>query len=199
MRSRLPTAVPAKLLSGPLITGWRCVIGATRDSATLAAVALDRINAAFAERMSPSELTASMQLSDSEQAEVMSFEGLRWQDVTFDQVQRCADAVFWFSPEAFVYFLPGILAAGLREARSDANAYDSLVGMLDRSPEPEHWDDFFVPRWSSLSAGEIDGVAAWLDWLQGVEPDEVFTGTYRRARDTLALLQMLAEEQGRLS
>ena len=164
------------------------MIGATQDSSTLAAVALERIRTAFAERTVPSALTDSMQLSDSEYAELMSFQGLRWQDVDFDQVRQSADALFWFSPEAFVYYLPGILAAGLREARTDSNAYNALIGMLD-------WDEFFVPRWSLLSADEIDGVAAWLDWLQSVESDEVFSGTYHRAQDTLTLLKMLAEDR----
>ena len=173
------------------------MIATVRDSATLAKVALERIGAAFAGRQPPSVMTDSMQLSDNEYAEVMSFKGLRWQEVTFDQVQQSADAVFWFSPEAFAYYLPGILAAGLREGRCDSNAYDSLLGMLDRSPEPDFWDDFFVPRWLLLSANEIDGVVAWLDWLQDMEPGEAFSGTYQRAQDTLLLLKLLADEQGR--
>ena len=147
----------------------------------------------------PSVLTDSLQLSDSEYSEVMSFEGLSWQDVTFEQVGRSPGAVFWFSPEAFSYYLPGFLAAGLREARCDSNAYDSIIGMLDRSPEPDYWDDFFVPRWYRLSVDEIDGVAAWLTWLEVARPEEAFSNTYRRARDTLTLLRMLAEDQGRLS
>ena len=167
--------------------------------ATLASVARKCIGRAFAGREMPPTLTDSLQLSDSEYAEVMSFRGLRWENVTFEQVRQCPDVVFWFSPEAFGYYLPGILAAGLTEARCDSNAYDSIIGMLDRSPEPDYWDDFFVPRWTRFSVDEIDGVAAWLDWLQAVQPDEAFSDTYRRAQDTLALLRMLAEDRGRLS
>ena len=83
-----------------------------------AAAILGLIERAFADRSAPSAMTDSLQLSDSEYAEVMSFQGLRWQDVTFEHVQQYSDAVFWFSPTAFCYYLPGLLAPGLREMLS---------------------------------------------------------------------------------
>lgn len=154
-----------------------------------AAIALDLLETAFADRAPPAVLTTSRQLSDIEYEEAMSYRGLRWQDLTFDHVERNADAVFWFAPEAFCYYLPGMLAAGLRENRCDTNAYDALIGMLDRSPAPEYWDDFFLPRWTLLSAAEIDAVAAWARWLEAVQPGAFHGNTYERVRTTLALLK----------
>lgn len=151
--------------------------------------ALAQIGAAFADRSPPSVMTTSKQLSDVEYEEVMSFDGMSWQDVTFEQVRRYPDAVFWFAPEAFCYYLPGLMAAGLRENRTDSNAYDSLIGMLDRSPEPAYWDDFFLPRWTELTAAELDAVAAWVEWLESVEPHPVYENTYDRCRETLRLLK----------
>ena len=98
---------------------------------TDARTAVGLIEAAFAHRARPEAMTDSLQLSDVEYAEVMAFDGLEWREVTFEQVEVNADAVFWFAPEAFCYYLPGFLAAGLKEARWDSNAYDSLIGMLD--------------------------------------------------------------------
>ena len=89
----------------------------------------------------------------------------------FDLVERAADAVFWFSPAAFCYYLPGFMLAGIRENRTDSNAYDALIGMLDRSPEPDYWDEFFLPRWTALSVAEIEAVSAWVEWLADREPD----------------------------
>lgn len=152
------------------------------------AIALARIEGAFADRAPPSTMTDSKQLSDVEHDEVMSFESLRWQDVTFAQVETNSDAVFWFSPEAFCYYLPGLLSAGLRENRWDANAYDSIIGMLDRSAEPGYWDDFFLPRWPLLSAAEIGAVAEWVRCFETAEPDAFHDNTYERAQATLALL-----------
>jgi hypothetical protein len=106
-----------------------------------AAANLGLIERAFADRSAPSAMTDSVQLSDAEYAEVMSFRGLRWQDVTFEHVQQYSDAVFWFSPTAFCYYLPGLLAPGLREM-----------------------------RWPLLSADEIEAVASWVRWLETVEP-----------------------------
>lgn len=112
----------------------------------LAATALDIIAEAFVHRAPPEILTDSKQLSDFEYYEVMSFNGMRWQDVTFSQIEQNLDAVFWFAPEAFCYYLPGILSAGLRENRCDTNAYDSLIGCLDRSPEPDFTGTTFFCR-----------------------------------------------------
>ena len=154
-----------------------------------ATTALGLIEAAFAHRARPEAMTDSLQLSDAEYAEVMAFDGLAWCEVTFEQIEVNADAVFWFAPEAFCYYLPGFLAAGLREARLDSNAYDSLMGMLDRSPEPDYWDDFFRPRWTLLTAAELDAVAAWVRWFAAVQPDAFHANSYERALATLALLK----------
>ena len=166
----------------------------TEDGDALRTRALQLIASAFAGRGAPAQITDSLQLSDVEYDEVMSFDGMRWEDVTFAQVQECSDAVFWFAPEAFCYFLPGFLSAGLRVERTDTNAYDALIGMLDRSPEPDYWDDFFLPRWISLSVNEIDAVSAWARWLAGVEPDLAGGDTAQRVQDTLTLLRWTAED-----
>lgn len=155
----------------------------------LAAAALDLIDSAFTDRPPPSEVTDSLQLSDVEYDEVMSFDGMRWRDVTFAQIEQHCDAVFWFSPEAFCYFLPGIMAAGMRENRWHTNAYDALIGMLDRSPNPDYWDDFFLPRWPRLSADQVEAVAAWASWLQAVEPEAFHSNTGERVHATLELLK----------
>jgi len=159
-----------------------------------AAIALDLINDAFANRTPPLEMTDSNQLSDSEYAEAMSFEGLHWQDVTFNLVEQNPDVVFWFAPEAFCYYLPGILAAGLKENRWESNAYDSLIMFLDRSPDPDSWDDFFLPRWPLLTVEEIDAVAAWARWLFIVQPAATFENSQERVQDTLTLLKWEAQD-----
>lgn len=167
----------------------------TDTSDARAAIALNLISRAFKDRKPPSLLTDSMQLSDWEYEEVMSFQGKKWTDVDFELVERCPDAVFWFSPEAFCYYLPGILSAGLRETRWDSNAYASIIGLLDRSPESEYWDDFFLPRWPLLSVEELDAVVVWVDWLESVQPDAYHENTYQRVRDTLTILKWTVLEE----
>lgn len=160
------------------------------------AATLELVERAFAHRRPPSVLSDSQQLTEGEYAEVMAFRGLRWQDVTHALVQQCPDAVFWFSPEAFCYYLPGFFASGLRENRADLMAYDALLHTLDRSPEPEYWDDFFLPRWTRLSVPEVDAVAAWAKWVECLEPDEVYGNLYERVQTTLDLLRDAAKDEG---
>ena len=61
--------------------------------------------------------------------------------------------------------------------------------MLDRSARIEYWDDFFVERWPPLSRAQTQAVAAWVRWLEAVEPDAFFDNTYERVQQTLSLLQ----------
>ena len=157
-----------------------------------AAVALQLVRGAFAGRAPPNEITDSKQLSDSEYEEVMSFEGLHWQDVSVDLVEQAPDAVFWFSPEAFCYYLPGVLSAGIGAGRSDLLYFDTLIGCLDRSPEPDYWDDFFYPRFTLLSPQEIDAVSAWARWMELVQPEGYHEFTYQRVQGTLELLRQRA-------
>lgn len=157
------------------------------DSGTTQALAA--LSMAFADRSMPTAMTTSTQLSDVEYEEVMAFSGKTWGEVSFDMVERNADAVFWFAPEAFCYYLPGFLSAGLATDRRDSNAYDALIGMLDRSPEPAFWDDFFLERWPLLSADEIDAVSIWMRWFEAAEPDTFFPNTFERVQETLCLLK----------
>ena len=114
---------------------------------------------------------------------------MNWQDIEIAHVDQAPDAVFWFSPEAFCYYLPGFLDAGLRENNVDSNAFDSIIGCLDRSPEPDYWDDFFSPRFTQFSAPELDAISAWAGWMEMVQPDAFHESTHQRVRDTLELLK----------
>ena len=157
-----------------------------------AAIALELIRSAFANRDAPTEITVSKQSSGIEYEEIMRFDGLRWQDVSVILVEQASDSVFWFSPEAFCYYLPGALSAGLSAGRSDLMYFDALIGCLDRSPEPDYWDDFFYPRFTLLSSEEIDAVSAWARWMELLEPERYHEFTYQRVQGTLDLLRRRA-------
>ncbi|TDI64142.1 MAG: hypothetical protein E2O90_10420 [Alphaproteobacteria bacterium] len=70
----------------------------------------------------------------------------------------------------------------------DRGAYDSLIGLLDRSPEPDYWDDLFLPRCKLLTTAEIEAVAAWVRCLQAVDPDAYHFKPFERVQATLTLL-----------
>ncbi len=172
------------LAVGNGLTGTiQTLVKSTKDTAR------NLVTAAFADRPPPALLTDSQQLSDFEHDEVMVFDQMRWQDIELAHVEQAADAVFWFSPEAFCYYLPGFLLAGLRENDVGSNAFDSIIGCLDRSPEPDYWDDFFRPRFTRFTVPELDAILAWVCWMEMVQPDAFHDTTYQRVRDTLELLK----------
>jgi len=64
--------------------------------------------------------------------------------------------------------------------------------MLDRSPDPATWDDFFVPRWTQLTPAECEATQAWILWLSSFGESSYFENSLDRAFDTLELLKQRA-------
>ena len=150
------------------------------------------IEAGFAGRNPPALMYDSKQLLDFEYDEVMSFDQMRWQDVMLSHVDQAPGAVFWFSPEAFCYYMPGFLAAGLRENNVASLAFDSIIGCLAQAPEPDNWNDFFRPRFTRFQIAELDAILAWVCWMEMQQPDAFHENTYQQVRDTLELLKWQA-------
>ena len=154
----------------------------------------NQIEEAFRHRPTPTLFLVSEQLAAHECDDVMSFWGKPWTRVTGSQLEKHFDAIFWFTPEAFCYYLPGIFTAGIKENKPWLIVNHSLVNMLDRSPDPGSWDDFFVARWSQLTARECEATQAWILWLSSCEDDTYPQGSLARAFDTLELLRERATE-----
>jgi hypothetical protein len=121
----------------------------------------------------------------------MSFWGQPWSSVTGSQLEKHFEAIFWFSPEAFCYYLPGILTAGIKENKPGLIVNQSLINMLDRSPDPASWDEFFVARWPQLTAGECEAIQHWILWLSSIE-ERSADSSLARGFDTLELLKRRA-------
>lgn len=147
------------------------------------------IEEAFSHRPMPRLFLLSEQLAAHEHDDVMSFWGKPWSGVTGLQLEKHFDAIFWFTPEAFCYYLPGIFTAGITENKPWLIVNHSLVNMLDRSPDPVSWDDFFFARWSELTARECEATQAWILWLSSFEDGSYAESSLARAFDTLDLLR----------
>ncbi|MEZ5496154.1 MAG: hypothetical protein R3F25_04910 [Gammaproteobacteria bacterium] len=91
----------------------------------------------------PSILSDSIQLDKYERRELDLLAGKTWIEIDCEFLQVSYDIIFHLSPDAFHYYLPGICCAGLREDNKDLLVFHSIITMLDRSPVPEYWDDFF--------------------------------------------------------
>ena len=148
---------------------------------------LDELKRAFRERSEPAKLWSPEHVPEDVK-EVESFSGLDWSDMTTVHLDQNHSAIYFFSPEAFAYFLPRILAAGVAEDRADLLAFDAIVGSLDRSPRADYWDDGFRHQWMRLSSEECRAVQLWLLWMQEREAANHDENAFDRAFDTLTLL-----------
>ncbi|HEV7237954.1 MAG TPA: hypothetical protein VGQ36_01860 [Thermoanaerobaculia bacterium] len=147
------------------------------------------IEEAFNHRRMPMLFLVSEQLAAHEYDDVMSFWGKPWPRVTGAQLEKYFEAIFWFTPEAFCYYLPGIFIAGILESKPWLIVNHSVVNMLDRSPDPASWDDFFFARWSQLTARECEASQAWILWLSSFKDGTYSEIALDRAFDTLELLK----------
>ena len=96
-------------------------------------------------------------------------------------------AFYAFNSEAFIYFLPNVLILSLGEDGDGLIPAGSFLDMLDRSPNPEYWDDFFVDRLCGLTKEEYSVIKEWLiEKSKNSLWNEVSLG---RAFDTVSLLE----------
>jgi hypothetical protein len=146
------------------------------------------IEQAFRHRQVPILFSVSEELAVHELDDVMSFLGKPWSSITATQLERHFEVVYWLTPDAFCYYLPGIFSAGIKENKPSLIVNHSLVGMLDRSPTPDSWDDFFEARWLQLTPMECEATQEWLLWLASFENSHS-EHSLTRAFETLQILR----------
>jgi len=163
-----------------------------------------KIAAAFAHRQIPSEVVemeGRFQI-DSDVDEALWFQGRDWREISRDDWQRHSAAVFFFSPEAFAYYLPSLLMITVQNPKGYPDlAVAKLIHLLDHTPAPEFLDAHLVDWFSGLSDAEFEVVKEWLlfacenlpgGWgISASGPGEVFG----RAFDTVTLLQEEAQRR----
>src|SRR5438874_12790142 len=88
------------------------------------------IEEAFSHRSMPKVFLVSEQLAAHERDDVMAYWGKPWSTLTTLQLEKHFEAISWFSPQAFCYYLPGILSAGIRENKPWLIVNHSLVDVL---------------------------------------------------------------------
>ncbi len=146
-----------------------------------------QIDAAFASRPRPSNLVEPRLPITPEQRDALSFAGRHWREIGWQDWVRHPDAFYAFVPEAFIFYLPSLLLGALDAPQGQLLAADALIGVLDRSPEPYHWDAFMTARLIGLELPEYEAMKAWVLSRSGA------AGTHdedslMRAYETLDLL-----------
>jgi hypothetical protein len=158
----------------------------------------DKIRRAFASRPKPEEaVDVNNQIQmDSDVEEGMWFSGRNWQEITWKDWQAHSSAIYYFSKDAFAYYLPSVLLLSLRNPEESLNAADSILMSLDRSPSTEGWNDGFVDHFIGLRDEEYGVMKEWLLELceyptyQGYGTSQSGPGErLARAFETVVLLQ----------
>jgi hypothetical protein len=148
-----------------------------------------KIAAAFLPRSKPLHLTPAHEAlqATSEMNDAFTFKSLAWAQVTKEHWNQHSGAFFAFSPSAFLYFLPSVLTLSLREPKAWLAPADSLVTVLDRSPNIETWDLFLLQRLVALQSEEYAVLRDWL--LQMSECSTFEQDALGRAFDSVYLAE----------
>jgi hypothetical protein len=149
---------------------------------------LSEIRDAFMGRRMPRQVVLEGAPHTNEYLEALNFEGLSWEMMDSDFLVKNSDALYVFTPEAFCYYLPAFLVHGFEHRETPPVYVDAILGMLDRSPNPDLWDDSFRRRWSILKTDECKALERWLLALSEGSEGIFDQLTLERAFDTVQLL-----------
>lgn len=138
-------------------------------------------------------LVQSVELTGDEVADILAIGKYTWQELTIDTLEQYSDAINLMAPEAFIYYLPGVILATIVEDVRNAIAAVSIVSMLDRTPNRELWDSHFLARWPRLNANELSVVAGWIVWLEQCGDFALDETSLIRALENLDLLKAGAQ------
>jgi hypothetical protein len=142
---------------------------------------------AFSGRECPAIFYTSTELTKDEVSAVLELKQLHPGSYPIDFLQKNYDVVFWLSPQAFCYCLPGFVVASLRE-KGNLLVADAIIAMLDRSSLQDCWEKFFCDRWLLLERGELIAIQRWLIWILDNRYDHYDISRLNRAFDVLSVL-----------
>lgn len=151
-----------------------------------------QVEAAFSMRKCPSLVVEPRSPVTPEQRDAIWFAGRHWREVAWQDWQSHPDAFYSFVPEAFVFYLPSVLIGAMAAPNGELLAADALIGMLDRSPEPYHWDAFMTARLVGLEPAEYEVLKAWL-LSRSEEVETSNEDSLIRAYETIDLLAQETE------
>ncbi|KAF1035081.1 MAG: hypothetical protein GAK33_04989 [Burkholderia lata] len=148
------------------------------------------LRAAFSERVRPTSVVPAVSSNTNDYSDALHFSNLLWDETSAHDWTTYADAIYRFTPDAFCYFLPGIMRVSVEDNQVALTVVESLIGSLDRSPVAEYWDDYFLQRWPKLTDIECDAVIEWIGWLNEHPLSPFAKDTILRACETLELVKM---------
>ncbi len=125
----------------------------------------EKIERAFAARLKPAQVRLGdecLQL-DSDTDEAIWFSGRDWHGLTRKDWEEHSAAIFFFDSDSFAYYLPSLLLLATGNPPESLSAVESLIGLLDRTPDPEALKDWYLAeRFLGLRREELEVLKEWL-------------------------------------
>lgn len=139
---------------------------------------------------------------DPDVKDAIWFSGRDRHELTWQNWQEHASALSFFDAGGFVYYLPSVLLLALQNPSDWLSAADSLIGQLDRTPDPEGSHDVFDSRFLELNRAELEVLKEWLLQVSEYAPYKSWGiaasgpgDSFGRAFDYVDLLQKEVERR----
>ena len=104
--------------------------------------------------------------------ETAAFADLPWPEVPADLVHSHYMALYFFTPEAFHYYLPAFLVVPLAAGDVHSLAVHNVVFTLQPTGDDAVMR-FRRKRWKLLTKAEEAALGEWLEWMESQDTDEV--------------------------
>ncbi|WP_183442760.1 hypothetical protein [Pseudoduganella violacea] len=146
------------------------------------------IERAFGGWVRPNEMIDVPAPLSGDHEDALSFARRDWRDITREDWEKHSGAITAFSPAAFRYFLGSVMCLSAQRPDQWFWPADTVLGMLDRSPLPEYWSEFFSERFMGFSEAEYEALSEWILLLSNYQ-SEAWNDACDRAFDTIQLLK----------
>jgi hypothetical protein len=145
----------------------------------------------------PSELIGRFApgLYSSDEEHALWFAQRNWHDLTREDWINHGDAIFRFTHEAFVYYLPSLLSISIEASDQWFNAADAMVDLLANGGALENWGYSQKSGFIGFSCEEFAIIREWLVFFQHRETYNEAYGT-DRVNGALKSLEILQNRAG---
>ncbi len=142
-----------------------------------------KIQEAFAEVPQPPEDDLCASFGDEALEDTEPFKGKEWQELRdVELLDEFQYALFWFTPEAFRYYLPAFLLGGFQKPNA---VFVLTILQLLWPGDDEESAVFRKQRWGLLSEEQRAALQEWLSWLLAnhTTRESVFESEVKEALD----------------
>lgn len=152
-----------------------------------------QIERAFGHRIKPGTVVDVLVPNMPDIEDALWFSGRDWRSISVEDWDQHPDAIYFFNPEAFAYYIPSVLSLTSGGNAGWTMVADSLLISLDRSPGVANWDNFITRNLVGLTIDEYEAIQAWL--LSLSDSNRVWEENgLTRAYETVELLKSESEK-----